>query len=104
MKKSINRRDLARHISQETGYTQRDVLEVLEAEDDIIAALISEGYSIKKHKLFKIDVEVKKEKRAWDGLNKRHFTIPEKKIIKLKPLSELQKAIDELNAKEEEEK
>lgn len=104
MKKQINRKDLARHISKATGFTIRDVEEVLKYEDDIIAALISEGYEIKKHKLFKISLDTKKEKVAYDGLNKTYFTIPEKKILKIRPLSELQQAIDKLNETEAKEK
>lgn len=100
-KKAVNRQELAKYVSQVTGFTQKDVLEVLAAEDEVIAELISEGYPIKKHKLFKIDIETKPEKRAYDGLNEKYFTIPEKKIIKMKPLSTLKKAIDKLNEDEE---
>lgn len=96
-KKAVNRRELAKYVAQVTGFTQKDVLEVLSAEDDVIAELISQGYSIKKHKLFKIDIEDKPEKRAYDGLNERYFTIPEKKIVKMKPLSGLNRALDKLN-------
>lgn len=103
MSKSVNRKDLARHISRATGYTIRDVEEVLKAEDEIMAALISEGHEIKKHKLFKLGIETKKEKRAWDGFSKTYYTIPEKKILKMKPLSELNQAIDSLNEKEQKE-
>ena len=96
-KKAVNRQELAKYVAQVTGFTQKDVLEVLSAEDDVIAELISQGYPIKKHKLYKIDIETKPEKRAWDGLNEKYFTIPEKKIIKMKPLSGLNRAVDELN-------
>lgn len=101
-KKAVNRQELARYVSQVTGFTQKDVLEVLAAEDEVIAELISKGYPIKKHKLFKIDIETKPEKNAWDGLNKKWFFIPEKQILKIKPLTTLSKAIDKLNEREEE--
>lgn len=103
MTKSVNRKELARYIARATGYTIKDVTEVLKVEDEVIATLISEGYEIKKHKLFKLGIETKKEKRAYDGLNKVYYTIPEKKILKMKPLSELQQAIDSLNDREKSE-
>lgn len=39
----INRKDLARRISDKTGYFIRDIEEILEAEEDSIAEFISEG-------------------------------------------------------------
>lgn len=103
MRKQANRQDIARQISRITGFSIKDLTEVLRVEDEVISALVEAGYEVKKHKLFKISLEVKKEKRAFDGLNKRYYTIPEKKVLKLKPLSQLQDAIDNLNDKEKEE-
>jgi len=102
MSKQANRNDIARNISKLTGYSIKDITEVLKAEDEVISSLVEEGYEVKKHKLYKISIEVKKEKKAWDGLNKRYYTIPSKKVIKIKPLSQLQKAIDTLNEEEDE--
>lgn len=96
-KKTLNRRELARLVSQRTGFTIEDVETVLTEEDYVITEAIKQGVDIKKHKLFKIEIETKKEKKAWDGINERHFIIPEKKIIKIKPLSAMIKAINELN-------
>lgn len=102
MSKQANRQDIARQISRVTGFTIKDVLEVLKVEDEVVSSLVEKGYEVKKHKLFKLTIETKKEKKAWDGLNKRYYTIPSKKVIKIKPLSQLQQAIDSLNASEEE--
>jgi len=103
MSKQANRNDIARNISRLTGYSIKDITEVLKAEDEVIAFLVEEGYEIKKHKLYKLSIETKKEKKAYDGLNKRYYTIPEKKVVKIKPLSQLQQAIDRLNERIEDE-
>lgn len=96
----INRRELARLISKRTGFTIEDIEEVLEAEDYVIAEAIKQGIPVKKHKLFRLDIEERPEKKAWDGLNKRHFIVPAKKVVKFKPLSDLNKALEELNGEE----
>lgn len=103
MKETINRKDLARIISKRTGYTIIDVEEVLKAEEEVIADAISQGVDIKHHKLFKLEIETKKPKKAWDGFKKEYFYIGEKKAVKLKPLSMMLTAISELNEREEEE-
>lgn len=98
----MNRRDLARVISQRTGYTIADVEEVLKEEDLVIADAISQGVEVKKGKLMKYEIKTKEAKRAWDGFAKTYYEIPEKKIVKLKPLSAMTEAIDALNEKEQE--
>lgn len=103
MSKNINRRELAKHISEATGFTMKDILEVLSAEDNIIAELISQGYNIKRHKLWKLNLDTKKEKRAYNGLEKEYYIIPEKKILKFKALSQLTQAVENYNNKDIEE-
>lgn len=98
-KKELNRADIARLIAADTGYTITDILNVMASENNVIAQAIAEGYSIKNHKLFKLEIETKPEKRAYDGFRKEYFTVPEKQILKLKHLSQLEKALEELNAK-----
>lgn len=99
----INRRELSRLVSQKTGYTIADVEEVLKAEDEVIAEAISQGVEVKKHKLFKMEIETKEEKKAWDGFSKKYYIIPERRVVKIKPLSALNTAVDKLNESESEE-
>lgn len=101
MNKSINRRELARLVSQETGYSITDVEAVLKSEDEVIAQAISQGVEVKKHKLFKLEIETKKAKNAWDGFNKRHYHIEEKQVVKFKPLSMITEAINKLNEEQD---
>lgn len=99
MTEQVNRRDLAKIISNVTGFTIKDVEEVLAVEDEVICELISEGIEIKKHKSWKIEIETRKAKQGWDGFSNKPIYIPEKQIIKFKPLSDLKEAIDKLNRK-----
>lgn len=101
MSKSINRRELARLVAQQTGYSISDVEAVLKSEDEVIAEAISQGVEVKKHKLFKLEIETKKEKWAWDGFNKEKFYIPEKKVVKFKPLSMLVDAVNKMNEEQD---
>lgn len=103
MKKSINQRELARLIAKQTGYTIADVEEVLKAEGDVIASAIEQGVEIKNHKIYKIEIETKKAKKAWNGFAKEYYTIPEKKAVRIKPLSLLTNAIEKLNKRGEQE-
>lgn len=97
-KKTLNRKDIARMISRETGYRIRDIEKILAVEGLVITSAISQGYSIKNHKLLKLEVNRKPPKeKAWDGLNKRYFVQPEKFVVKYVQLSALDEAIEEYN-------
>lgn len=100
-KPTLNMRDIARAISEDTGFTIADIETVMRSEDKIMARAISQGYSIKKHKLFRLDIEIKPEKpRAYNGFSKEYYTVPEKKIVKVQMLKQMRDAIDELNKSE----
>nr|DAI05816.1 MAG TPA: type II DNA binding protein [Herelleviridae sp.] len=94
---TINRNDIARTISHHTGYRLKDVLHILEVEDEVVAKAISQGYSVKNHKLWKLNIKKKPEKVAWDGINSKSFIQPEKYVVKFTPLSKLKDAIDTYN-------
>lgn len=98
---TANRRDIARKISENTGYYIQDVEEILSAETDAISDLLEEGYTkVKNHKFLQIEVIERKGKKAWDGLNKEYFHLPNRKAIKFKPLKELEEVIERLNEEE----
>lgn len=97
-KQTLNRKDIARLISRETGFRISDIEKILSWEGRVITSAISQGYSIKNHKLLKLEVNKKASKeKAWDGLNKRYFVQPEKFVIKYVQLSALDEAIEEYN-------
>lgn len=98
---TANRRDIARKISENTGYYIQDVEEILNAETEAISELIEEGYTkVKNHKFMQIEVIERKGKKAWDGLSKEYFYLPDRKAIKFKPLKELEETINRLNEEE----
>lgn len=104
MKDTLNRREIARLIARDTGYKISDIETIMDSENRVISSAISQGYSIKNHKLYKLDVKVKPAKRAWDGLRKQYFNQPEKQTIKFVPLTELEKSMEELDQKYQESK
>ncbi|AFJ76064.1 putative DNA-binding protein [Listeria phage LMTA-94] len=101
-KKMINRTDIAREVAQRTGFYIKDVEQILAERDTVIIDALQSGVTkIKEHKLYQIEVETKPAKKnAWNGLDKVYFSIPEKKIIKFKPLVAVEEVIDSLNKKE----
>lgn len=98
---TANRRDIARKISENTGYYIQDVEEILSAETEAIKELLEEGHTkIKNHKFMQIEVIEREGKKAWDGLNKEYFHLPNRKVIKFKPLKELDEVMKRLNEEE----
>lgn len=93
----INRDKLASMVSTHTGYTKDAVIEIMAVEDLITAELLAKGYSIKRHKLFRLDVETRAEKNAYNGIDKKHFTLPQKEYVKFIPLIGIKNALNELN-------
>lgn len=97
MSETRNRNDLIRSISYNTGYSQKSIEEILEAEALIICEYIKQGLSFKNHKLYKLDIVTKEGYRAYNGLNKEYYDVEDKKVVKFKPLSRLEKAQKEVN-------
>lgn len=93
-----NRRDIAKVISEKTGYFIQDIEEILEAESDAIRELLLSGEAkVKNHKMWQIEVTERASKRAWDGLNKEYYTVPSKKVLKFKTLTYMEDIEKELN-------
>lgn len=93
----VNIRDLARAVSDSTGFTIQDVEKVIRLTEEAIADGIRKGYDVKLHKNYKLEVHKRPSKRIYDGLHKTYKELPERYVVKLKPLSMLTKAIDDLN-------
>ncbi len=92
-----NRKDVIKEVAYQLGYTYKDVEEILLMEDQVKQAMLQSGYSIKEGKNWKLKIETKKEKIGWDGINKKHFTIPEKKVLTFIPLINTKKSMELLN-------
>jgi nucleoid DNA-binding protein len=97
MPKTVNRNDIARIIASQSKFTIKDVDHLLDLEDYVMSELLSQGISIKRHKFYKLNVETKPPKRAWDGIKKEYYNIPEKKVVKMQHLSLFEKTLERLN-------
>lgn len=94
----VNRKLLARRVSDKTGYFQQDIEAILEKEEEAIEEFIKENYNkIKVGKLYQIDVLDKESKQAWDGIRKKYYQLPPRKQIKIKPLTKLKELVDKIN-------
>lgn len=101
-KKTANRKDIARKISDATGYYMKDIEEILEAETEAISELLEEGYTkVKNHKFMQIEVVQRGSKKAWNGLKKEYYNLPSKKVLKIKPLTQLEKIEEDINKVDE---
>lgn len=95
---TINRKDLARKISEDTGFFLQDVEYILEKEEDAIEEYLKEGYTkIKLGKMLQIDVFTRPTKRAWDGIRKEYYELKPRLGIKAKVLRKAKTIIDEKN-------
>lgn len=97
---TFNRKDIVRSISDATGYKMSDIEEILELEGKAIGEALAQGYNVKNHKWWKLELEKRPEKKAWDGFKKTYFIQPESYVVKFKQLSLLKKAIERYNEKE----
>lgn len=95
---TINRKELARKISEDTGFFLQDVEYILEKEEDAIEEYLKEGYTkIKLGKMLQIDVFTRPTKRAWDGIRKEYYELKPRLGIKAKVLRKAKTIIDEKN-------
>lgn len=85
----VNRKELARRIASIGGYDIGEIERVLKIYEDVIVEALDNEEEIKQGKLFKIFFQNVPKKIAWDGLNKRSFVRPAKRVPKFKPLSRI---------------
>lgn len=86
----VNRKEIAKRINLQTGYQIGQIEEVLKALEDVSVEALENGEDVKLGKLFKLFLQEVPEKEAWDGLNKKYFTRPAKRVPKFKPLKRLE--------------
>jgi nucleoid DNA-binding protein len=83
----VNIKELARRVAYRGGYTIKDTENVLNLYSDVLVEALEAGELVKHGNLFKLSMEIKAAKRAWNGLAKEYYTIPAKKIPKMQLLS-----------------
>ncbi|UXQ88984.1 DNA binding protein [Bacillus phage Thurquoise] len=85
----VNRKELARRAAHIGNYDIGGVEELLKIVENVIVNALDNGENVKFGKVCKWDIEEVSEKRAYDGLNKKYFTRPAKRIPKYKPLKRI---------------
>lgn len=95
--KTLFLRDRARVIARRTGFKIDDIEDILRMDGETVSQAIAQGYSVKNHKWWKLKVDEKKEKRAWNGFGGTYFKQPRKYVVKFVPLTLLDEAIQECN-------
>lgn len=99
-KKELNLEDIIRGVSHTTGFTQKDIRTVAEAMNELVETSLSNGYSIKNHKMFKLSLVEKEGYEAFNGFSNDYYTIPPKTVIKFKPLSRIVDAVEKNNTEQ----
>ncbi|AUM58904.1 hypothetical protein BCP01_103 [Bacillus phage BCP01] len=85
----VNRKELARRTAHIGNYDIGGVEDVIKHLEDVIVSALENGENVKFGKVCKWDIEEVPEKRAYDGLNKKYFVRPAKRIPKYKPLKRI---------------
>lgn len=88
---SINVRELARKINKRSHRRIKvsDAEKAINLALEISSELLQEGETIKLGKYAKVYMEDKPSHVAYNGISKTHFTVPDKKVVKLKKLSKI---------------
>lgn len=95
---TINRRDIARKISQDTGFYLQDIEYILEKEEEAIEQFIQDEHEkIKIGKLLQIEVFTRPTKKAWDGIRKEYYELEPRLGIKAKLLKKARNIIEDKN-------
>lgn len=87
--KVVNRKELSRRIARKGGYEVGEIENVMKLYEDVIVEALENGEEVKQGKTFKLFLQELPKKEAWDGLNKRYFTRPAKKVPKASMLTRL---------------
>ena len=85
----INTHSLARMVSKKTGLKVSESDKAIRALYDAILSELDAGEVVKLGSLFKVELEERPAREAWDGINKRPYTIPDKRKLKVKNLTEI---------------
>jgi nucleoid DNA-binding protein len=98
----MTKRDLVIRISEETGLTQQQVLELVQKVLDYISEAVSKGETVELRNFGVFEVKVRK---ARIGRNPNRpetdVRIPPRAVVKFKPGKEMREAVLKLTPKED---
>lgn len=94
---TLNREDHAREVARHLSLPVSKVEEIFKMEDQVELAYLKQGYKVKRGKMTVTEVKTRKARRRYDGFNKGMREEPEKKVIEIRQLIELDRLLEELN-------
>ena len=91
----LNYNDISKQISDKSSreYKVKDVNRILKLLEETLKENLEQGNEIKLGSIAKFKAIDQDEKKCYDGINKRYYTIPPKKRVTVKPL----KGISDIN-------
>ena len=82
--------DLAREINEQAPqYKIKDIIDILHKLEDNVVKDLGDGEEVKLGKLMKLELVNRDEKKAYDGINHRYYTIKASKRVTPKLLTRL---------------
>ena len=96
----MTKRDLVTRISQDSGYVQDQVFDIVQRTLDVLAEALSEGQNIELRNFGVFEVKIRK---ARVGRNpnqpEKDVPIPARAVVKFKPGKEMRAAVLKLTEK-----
>ena len=91
---SLTKRDLVMRISEETGYVQQQVLDVVQKTLDHISGSLAKGDTVELRNFGVFEVKVRKARIGRNPNSpETDVPIPERSIVKFKPGKEMREAV-----------
>lgn len=86
----VNRKELARRVAINGGYSMADMEKVLKELEDVIVEAVEKGDLVKLGKVFRLGLQEVAKKECWDNFNKRYVTREAKLVPKFDMLKRLE--------------
>lgn len=88
----VNNLELARRIHEEyPNYLIKDLVVILEAEQDEVVNALRNHEEVKWGKLYKFNLQEKPAREHYDGLHHKNMQLPDRYVVKEKQLSRIKK-------------
>jgi len=89
----INNHELAKLIKKDyaKNTTIKDILYILESEQEVILGALREGHTVKIGKLYKIYPKHLESRTHYDGIHHKRINLPDRTVIKEMQLSDIKK-------------
>ena len=96
---TLTKRDLVTRISEETGLTQQQVLDVVQKTLDYIGESLAKGDKVELRNFGVFEVIDRKGRIARNPKSRQEVFIPERKVVKFKPGKEMRAEVLKIGPK-----